>query len=265
MPGGPRTCPAPRARAGAGGRPPPRARRPRASPRTGTPRGSSTPRASTCRSRGTCSGPPPCILCRKPFTDLFPHRNSVQKNVRGPFWHAGPVRKPPNRGRMPHSQGSMKRDLGFCCKVSTSKMPKSTEGCQKLVFAAHGTTETCAPVDVPRATVTAPSARSASPARVLATDAVAPRLRWRTAQMFHVRHSRTSAEREGSATRPFPISERPRSPSSSSAAVAAVATAQPRQLIGSRRNRTAPAAHRQPSQPRSPFPAILPAESPNTR
>ena len=90
-------------------------------------------------------------------------------------------------------------------------------------------------------------------------------LRWRTAQMFHVRHSRTSAEREGSATRPFPISERPRSPSSSSAAVAAVATAQPRQLIGSRRNRTAPAAHRQPSQPRSPFPAILPAESPNTR
>ena len=59
------------------------------------------------------------------------------------FWHAGPVRKPPNRGRMPHSQGSMKRDLGFCCKVSTSKMPKSTEGCQKLVFAAHGTTETC--------------------------------------------------------------------------------------------------------------------------
>ena len=65
MPGGPRTCPAPRARAGAGGRPPPRARRPRASPRTGTPRGSSTPRASTCRSRGTCSGPPPCILCRK--------------------------------------------------------------------------------------------------------------------------------------------------------------------------------------------------------
>ena len=162
MPGGPRTCPAPRARAGAGGRPPPRARRPRASPRTGTPRGSSTPRASTCRSRGTCSGPPPCILCRKPFTDLFPHRNSVQKNVRGPFWHAGPVRKPPNRGRMPHSQGSMKRDLGFCCKVSTSKMPKSTEGCQKLVFAAHGTTETCAPVDVPRATVTAPSARSAS-------------------------------------------------------------------------------------------------------
>ena len=172
------------------------------------------------------------------------------------FWHAGPVRKPPNRGRMPHSQGSMKRDLGFCCKVSTSKMLKSTEGCQKLVFAAHGTTETCAPVDVPRATVTAPSARSASPARVLATDAVAPRLRWRTAQMFHVRHSRASAEREGSATRPFPISERPRSPSSSSAAVA---TAQPRQPSQpgdrrSRRNRAAPAAvaARRPSQPRSP-------------
>ncbi len=183
------------------------------------------------------------------------------------FWHAGPVRKPPNRGRMPHSQGSMKRDLGFCCKVSTSKMPKSTEGCQKLVFAAHGTTETCAPVDVPRATVTAPSARSASPARVLATDAVAPRLRWRTAQMFHVRHSRASAEREGSATRPFPISERPRSPGSSSAAVAAAQPRQPSQL-GDRRNRAAPEAHRQPSQPsqpRSPFPAILPAESPNTR
>ena len=32
-----------------------------------------------------------------------------------------------------------------------------------------------APVDVPRTTVTAPSARSASPARVLATDTVAPR------------------------------------------------------------------------------------------
>ena len=87
------------------------------------------------------------------FTDLLSSSKSVQKALRGPFWHAGPVRKPPNRGRMPHSQGSMKRDLGFCCKVSTSKMPKSTEGCQKLVFAAHGTTETCAPVDVPRATV----------------------------------------------------------------------------------------------------------------
>ena len=183
------------------------------------------------------------------------------------FWHAGPVRKPPNRGRMPHSQGSMKRDLGFCCKVSTSKMLKSTEGCQKLVFAAHGTTETC------RAGRRAAHYRNGAE-RAIGVSRPGSRdryrrasLRWRTAQMFHVRHSRTSAEREGSATRPFPISERPRSPGSSSAAVAAAQPRQPSQL-GDRRNRAAPEAHRQPSQPsqpRSPFPAILPAESPNTR
>ena len=92
---------------------------------------------------------------------------------------------------------------------------------------------------------------------------------------FHVRQPR-ALRLSGKAPRPgrlFPISERPRSPSSSSAAVAAVATAQPRQLIGSRRNRTAPGrmphsqgsaakfqrAKSQPSQPETqPFPAILP-------
>ena len=105
------------------------------------------------------------------------------------FWHAGPVRKPPNRGRMPHSQGSMKRDLGFCCKVSTSKMLKSTEGCQKLVFAAHGTTETC------RAGRRAAHYRNGA-GRAIGVSRPGSRdryrrtsLRWRTAQMFHVRHS----------------------------------------------------------------------------
>ncbi len=186
------------------------------------------------------------------------------------------ARRDPSRNRRTeaecrYSQGVDEHaDLGFCCQsFKRAKCRRAPRGCPKARFCCTWILVKTWPARrVPTCRARTVSgrraARSASSRPVSRRpDTVAPRFDGELAQMFHVRplaHFRLC----GKGSRDQALPHLGRVP----AAPAALRQPSPSRST----NRTAPAAHRQPfapaqprrltrqpSQPRSPFPAILPA------